>query len=60
MVKRKNLFNDIPNELKIKIYKFDNTYKIIFNFVLNELLLKLKIKKLKNILYPHPFIIMFF
>ena len=50
MVKRKNIFNYLPNELKIKIYKFDNTYKQIFNIVLNN-------KNLRNILYPHVFII---
>ena len=38
MVKRKNIFNNLPNELKIKIYKFDNTYKQIFNIVLKELI----------------------
>ena len=60
MVKRKNLFNNFPEEIKIKIYKFDNTYRIIFNYVLNELLYKFKLKNLKNMLYPHPLIIMFF
>jgi len=56
MVKRKNIFNYLPNELKIKIYKFDNTYKQIFNIVLKELIYNYN-KNLRNILYPHAFII---
>ena len=56
-MKRKYFFNDLPNELKIKIYKYDNTYKQQFNLVLKELKNFFLLQKIKNISYPHPFII---
>lgn len=38
-----NLFHNLPNELKIKIWEFDNTYKIKFNTCIREL------KNIKNL-----------
>lgn len=55
MVKRKNMFHQLPDDLKIKIFKLDSTYKNIFNNVMKELLFKFKLK----IFFPHVFIIMF-
>ena len=59
MIKRKQLFNILPSELKIKIYKYDNTYRNIFNLVLKELVNYYIKKNIKNIAYPHPFIIIY-
>jgi hypothetical protein len=56
--KRKYLFNNLPNELKTKIYKYDNTYKQLFNLVLQELFNYFKQQQIKNILYPHSFILL--
>ena len=56
---KKNRFIELPNELKIKIYKFDNTYKTVFNNVLEDLIKKYNKKKLRNIINPHSFLIMF-
>ena len=56
--KRKYLFNNLPNEIKTKIYKYDNTYKQLFNLVLQELLIYFIPYKIKNILYPHSFILL--
>ena len=55
MSKRKMIFNDINDNIKRKIYEYDNTYKLIFKFVLSELIEyynyikenKLKIKVMK-------------
>ena len=59
MYKRKQLFDDLPSELKIKIFKYDNTYKNLFNLVIKELINIFIKKNLKNILYPHPFIMIY-
>lgn len=59
MKKRKQLFDILPSELKIKIYKYDYTYRYIFNLVIKELINYNIKKKLKNIQYPYPFILKF-
>lgn len=56
--KRKFMFNDLPNELKIKIYKYDNTFKQKFNLVLDELLHYFRQHNIKQILYPHSFVLL--
>jgi hypothetical protein len=56
---KNNKFFKLPHELQIKIYKFDNTYRIIFNNVLQDLIKKHNKKKLRNIINPHSFLIMF-
>ena len=58
-MKRKQLFDILPSELKIKIYKYDYTYKYIFNLVIEELINYNIKKKLKKILNPYPFILKF-
>ena len=57
--KRKYVFDILPSELKIKIYKYDNTYRNIFNLVLKELIHFYIKKNIKKISYPHSFIIIF-
>jgi len=57
-IKRKILFNELPNELKIKIYKYDNTFRQKFNLVLEELLYYFRQQNIKQILYPHSFVLL--
>ena len=57
MSKRKLIFNDINDNIKRKIYEYDDTYKLIFKYVLSELIeyynymkeKKLKIKVMKKL-----------
>jgi len=58
-MKRKQLFDILPSELKIKIYKYDYTYRYIFNLVIEELINYNIKKKIKKILNPYPFILKF-
>ena len=50
-MKRKCMYNNMPNALKTKIYEYDNTYRVLYNKVLSELIETYETrmyKKLKN------------
>ena len=56
-MKRKNIFNNLPDEIKTKIYKYDTTYRDYYKLVLHELEKYFFLIKIRNITSPHSFII---
>jgi len=45
---KKNRFYTLPKELIIYIYKFDGTYKILYNKCLNEMRKKFQINRIND------------